>query len=246
MVTAVIPARLASTRLPNKLLLDLGGKPILQHVWQRVGQMKQADEIYIATDSQEIFEEATSWGATVLMTSPDCPSGTYRIASILDQMAGDFFLNVQGDEPFLEPTMLDGLVNLWKENKCDLVTAIAPITDSDALFDPNQVKAVINHQSRVLYFSRSPIPFIRDLEKEKWVKEHTFWGHIGVYGYQRDTLLQYPSLAVSALETQEKLEQLRFLDHNFSFFALKTDYHPIGIDTAADLEAARKRITSSN
>lgn len=241
MVTVVIPARLASTRLPQKLLLDLGGQPILKHVWERVQQMKKADSVCIATDSEEIEKVAKGWGAQVLMTSPDCPSGTYRIASLLEQLEGDFFLNVQGDEPFIEPEMLDGLVQVWEDKKCDLVTAISKIESIESLLDPNLVKVILNHENRALYFSRSPIPFVRDIPQDEWLKHQEFWSHIGVYGYTRETLTKYPHLSPSRLELSEKLEQLRFIDHNFSFQTLETNYHPIGIDTEQDLEAARKQ-----
>jgi len=242
MITAVIPARLASTRLPNKLLLDLGGKPVLRWVWEQVRATTSADAVYIATDSEKIFTAATEWGANVLITSPDCPSGTYRIASLLDQIEGDFFLNVQGDEPFIQPKLLDALVAVWRKTNCDLITAVAKITDEQALIDSNQVKAVMNHAGRVLYFSRSPIPHIRDVPQDAWLQTHTYWGHIGVYGYTREVLAKYRELPPSDLELKEKLEQLRFLEHNFYFQSVQTDYQPIGIDTAADLEAARLRI----
>lgn len=245
MITAIIPARLASTRLPNKMLLDLEGKPLLQRVWDQACKMTTANAVYIATDSQTIYERASAWGAQVYMTDPNCPSGTYRIASLLDKIQGDFFLNIQGDEPFIDPALLDGLVTVWQDTGCDLVTAIAKITSHNALFDSNVVKAVINHTGRVLYFSRSTVPFVRDVERQAWLEKHTFWGHIGIYGYTRSVLSQYPHLKPSALETTEQLEQLRFLEHNFHFQALQTNYHSLGIDTEADLNAARKQIRQS-
>lgn len=242
MVTVVIPARLASTRLPNKVLLDLGGKPVLQHAWERACEMQAADRIYIATDSTEVADAATAWGASVKMTSPDCPSGTYRLASLLDEMEGDFFLNVQGDEPFVDATLLDRLVQIWKDKGCDLVTAVCPIDSLEDLINPNLVKAVLTHERRVLYFSRSPIPYIRGLPQREWLAQHRFWGHLGVYGYTRKTLSEYPQLKASVLEEVEKLEQLRFLDHGYTFFASETEFRPIGIDTPEDLEAARERL----
>lgn len=245
MITAVIPARLGSRRLPNKMLLDLGGKPLLQRVWEQACKMTTADAVYIATDSQKIMDQASAWGAQVCMTKPDCPSGTYRIASLLDQIEGDFFLNIQGDEPFIQPKLLDGLVSVWQDSGCDLVTAIAKIASVDALFDSNVVKAVINDSGRILYFSRSTIPFIRDVDRHAWLEKHPFWGHIGVYGYTREVLLQYPQLKPSLLETTEQLEQLRFLEHNFYFQAMQTDYHPLGIDTESDLNAAREQLRQS-
>ena len=239
MITAIIPARLASTRLPNKLLLDLEGKPVLQRVWEQVVQAAAVDAVHIATDAEQIAEQARSWGASVYMTSPECVSGTHRIASLLDQIEGTFFLNVQGDEPFIEPKLLDGLIHLWQQQQCDWVTAISRIQDSAALKDSNLVKAVIAQDGRALYFSRSPIPFVRDVDPDDWPNHHAYWGHIGVYGYTRGLLEKYPTLPPSPLETVEKLEQLRFLEYSFSGYTLVTDYQPIGIDTEADLETAR-------
>ena len=246
MITAVIPARLASTRLPNKLLLDLEGKPVLQRVWEQTCQAVSINRVCIATDSELILEQARGWGAEVMMTGTDCASGTDRIASILEDIPGDCILNVQGDEPFIQPSLLDGLVTLWQARQCDLVTAICRITDSDALFDRNLVKVVVAHSGRALYFSRSAIPHIRDVEPQDWLSQHAYWSHIGVYGYSRAALSQFPQLPPSVLEQREKLEQLRFLENDFSIYTLETNYHPLGIDTPADLEGARSRLRASN
>ena len=240
MVTLCIPARLASTRLPRKVLLDLGGKPVVQHVWERAKKVKQADRIVIVTDAEEVAQVARSFGAEVMMTSPDCPSGTARISSILDQLKGDFFINIQGDEPFIEPALLDDLITCWKKTQCSLVTAVSKITQVERLQSPHVVKVVRAENGEALYFSRSPIPFLRGKEITEWLKDFTYWSHIGVYGYNRETLARYPQLAATALEAVESLEQLRFLAHGFKFQTIETHYHPVAIDTAEDLEAARK------
>ena len=240
MVTLCIPARLASTRLPRKVLLDLGGKPVMQHVWERAKKVKQADRVVIVTDAEEVAEVARKFGAEVLMTSPDCPSGTARIASVLSKLPGDFFINIQGDEPFIEPSLLDDLITCWKKTQCSLVTAISKITEVERLQSPSVVKVVRAENGEAIYFSRSPIPFFRGKEVNEWPKNFTYWSHIGVYGYNRDTLARYPQLSATTLEAVESLEQLRFLAHGFKFQTIETHYHPVAIDTAEDLEIARK------
>ena len=240
MITLCIPARLASTRLPRKVLLDLGGKPVVQHVWERAKKVKQADRVVIVTDAEEVAQVAVKFGAEVIMTSPDCPSGTARISSVLDMLKGDFFINVQGDEPFIEPSLLDDLITCWKKTQCSLVTAVSKITDLERLQSSSVVKVVRAENGEAIYFSRSPIPFFRGKEINEWLKNFTYWSHIGVYGYNRDTLARYPQLSATALESIESLEQLRFLAHGFKFQTIETHYHPVAIDTAEDLEAARK------
>jgi 3-deoxy-manno-octulosonate cytidylyltransferase (CMP-KDO synthetase) len=187
-----------------------------------------------------VAEAARKFGAEVLMTSPDCPSGTARISSVLDKLPGDFFVNIQGDEPFIDPTLLDDLITCWKKTQCSLVTAISKITQVERLQSPSVVKVVRAENGEAIYFSRSPIPFFRGKEIGDWLKNFTYWSHIGVYGYTRTTLARYPELSATALESAESLEQLRFLAHGFKFQTIETHYHPVAIDTAEDLEAARK------
>jgi 3-deoxy-manno-octulosonate cytidylyltransferase (CMP-KDO synthetase) len=220
-VTLCIPARIASTRLPRKVLLDLGGKPVVQHVWERAKQVRQADRV-------------------VLMTDPACPSGTARMASVIEHLPGDFFLNVQGDEPFIQPDLLDGLITRWKETKCPLVTAVSKIHATERLLATSVVKVVRAENGEAIYFSRSPIPHLRGVDPSEWVKHRDYWAHIGVYGYDRATLAGYAQLKPTELEAVESLEQLRFLAHGLTFQTVVTDYHPVAIDTAEDLEAARR------
>jgi 3-deoxy-manno-octulosonate cytidylyltransferase (CMP-KDO synthetase) len=242
MVTLCIPARLASTRLPRKVLLNLGGKPVVQHVWERAKKVKQAERVVIVTDAEEVAQVARNFGAEVLMTSPDCPSGTARISSVLDKLPGDFFINIQGDEPFIEPSLLDDLITCWKKTQCSLVTAVSKITQVERLQSASVVKVVRAENGEAIYFSRSPIPYFRGKEIKDWLKESSYWSHIGVYGYNRETLARYPHLTATTLESVESLEQLRFVAHGFKFQTIETHYHPVAIDTAEDLEAARKLI----
>ncbi len=239
-ITLCIPARIASTRLPRKVLLDLGGKPVVQHVWEKARQVRQADRVILLTDSEEVAHAARGFGAEVVMTSPDCPSGTARMASVVDRVPGDFFLNVQGDEPFIEPALLDGLISRWKETKCRLVTAVSKLRSAERLLASSVVKVVRAENGEAIYFSRSPIPHLRGVDPAEWVSRRDYWVHIGVYGYDRATLAGYSRLAPTELETAESLEQLRFLAHGLTFQTVVTDYHPVAIDTPEDLEVARR------
>lgn len=241
-VSVIIPARLGSTRLPRKALIDIGGKPMLQRVWEQASRMQKAGRVAVATDSEEILEQAEGWGAEVFMTSPDCQSGTERIATLLPRLDSAFFLNVQGDEPFIQPDLLDSLVQVWENTRCDLVTAVYRIRTHREVLDPNLVKVVRRHDGQALYFSRSPVPHVRGEATETWPEGAAFWAHIGVYGYSRETLARYLDLAPGELETAEKLEQLRFLEHGLSIQTVETAYQPLGIDTPEDLELARSQL----
>lgn len=237
-VSVVIPARLGSTRLPRKVLLDIAGKPMLQRVWEQAGRMTCATEVLIATDSDEVLAVAQSWGARAVMTSPDCASGTERIASIIGDLAGDFVVNVQGDEPFIPSELLDGLVAAWEQHGDDLVTAAYPITTAEELANANRVKVVRAHNGRALYFSRSAVPHVRGEDEPQWHTHGLHWVHIGVYGYARRVLENYAALPPSPLEQAEKLEQLRFLEAGLNIHCIETAYHPLGVDTAEDLAKA--------
>ena len=236
----VIPSRLASTRLPRKVLADINGKPMLYYVWQQVSQAKRVSDIYIATDSEEVCSAAVGWGAQVMMTSPDCRSGTERIASILHLLPGELILNVQGDEPLIDPGLLDAMVAEWEQQGGDIITPVYPILDVADLLNPNIVKVVRTQAGRALYFSRNPIPYVRDLPVERWLEKHQFWGHAGVYGYRRDVLRAYPGLLSSPLEVAESLEQLRFLDAGYHIQTVETQYRPVAVDTHADLDRVRQ------
>jgi 3-deoxy-manno-octulosonate cytidylyltransferase (CMP-KDO synthetase) len=240
-VTVVIPARLASTRLPRKVLLDICGKPVVRHVWERVCKMRSAARVVILADGEEVAGAARAFGAEVVLTAPECPSGTARLASALGSLRGEFFLNVQGDEPCIAPELLDALVARWRETRCELVTAVARLRDPEKLANPNVVKVVRGGDGRAIYFSRSPVPFRRGLSVAEWLADGAvpYWSHLGVYGYARATVADYASLPVTRLEQIESLEQLRFVEHGKIFQTVETDYHPVAIDTPEDLEKAR-------
>jgi 3-deoxy-manno-octulosonate cytidylyltransferase (CMP-KDO synthetase) len=241
----VIPARLASSRLPRKVLADIGGKPLLWHVYQRCLQVKQAGkikEIHIVTDAQEVATAVKRWGGKVWMTPSSCTSGTERIVTLLAQLSGDFIINVQGDQPLIEPQLISQLLEVFENNQSvtDIVTPIYLIKESEKLCDPNLVKVVCRHDGYALYFSRQPIPYVRDISSPAhWLETTTFFGHIGIYGYRREVLIEYPDLPLSPLETVEKLEQLRFLQAGKRILTFITSHIPISVDTPADLEQAR-------
>lgn len=242
---AVIPARLQSTRLPRKVLADIHGKPLIWHVWQRVTQADGFSAVYIATDADEVYDAALEWGANVIMTSPDYQSGTERIAACLPQLGNvDMVVNVQGDEPLIDPAMLTALIARWNETKADLITPVYAIETLEDLRTPNIVKVARTAKGEALYFSRSPIPHVRDIPMEAWLDECTFWGHVGVYGYRRDVLAAYPDLPISDLELTEKLEQLRFLAAGYRFQTIETTYHPVAVDVPDDLERVRQMMAS--
>ncbi|NEO55101.1 MAG: 3-deoxy-manno-octulosonate cytidylyltransferase [Okeania sp. SIO3B5] len=238
----VIPARLASTRLPRKILADIGGHPMLWHVYQRCLQATKPSEIHVATDSEEIAEVVRSWGGNVWMTSPDCASGTERIVSIIDSLEADFIVNVQGDQPLLEPKVIDQTIETF-ENTHPLPDIVTPacLLSEKGVFDPNVVKMVKNHAGYAMYFSRNPIPYVRDVESEKWFESTKFWGHVGIYGYRRQVLEDYHTLPASDLESAEKLEQLRFLEAGKTIMTFVTDHHGISVDTQWQLDMVRER-----
>jgi 3-deoxy-manno-octulosonate cytidylyltransferase (CMP-KDO synthetase) len=237
---AVIPARLSSTRLPRKVLADVCGKPMLWYVWQRACQARQVSQVWVATDSAEVFDRVDSWGGRALMTSPDCASGTERIVSILDSLEGELILNVQGDEPLVDPDMLDALVQTCQGMGCQMATPVYALSSIEELLNPNIVKVARAYDGRAIYFSRSPVPYVRDLPQPRWLEQFPFWGHVGVYAYRREVLEAYPNLKPSALEQSERLEQLRFLEAGVEIFTVETSYHPVAVDVAADLERVRR------
>lgn len=238
-VVAVIPARIGSTRLPNKVLADIGGRPMIWHVWNRVCQARRITAVYVATDSEFVKSIVEEWGGQALMTSVECRSGTERIAEASAQFDADLVLNVQGDEPLISPELLDALVQRWEDTKAELITPVYRISSLDDLSSSNIVKVARTAQGEALYFSRSPIPFVRDRAPAEWLEHHQFWGHVGVYGYRPDILAHYPALPVSPLEQSEQLEQLRFLEAGYRFQTVETGYRPIAVDVAADLERVK-------
>ncbi|WP_372371719.1 3-deoxy-manno-octulosonate cytidylyltransferase [Candidatus Uabimicrobium sp. HlEnr_7] len=230
---AVIPARLASTRLPKKALLKDTGKFLVQHVYEQALLAEKIQKVIIATDADEIVSAVKSFDGEVQLTSIDHQSGTDRIAEVAGREQADIFVNVQGDEPEISPQAIDQVVSLLLENpNIEVATLAYPISPEKAL-DPNLVKVVTDSKNAALYFSRSPIPFIRDIA-EKSISPYL--GHIGIYAYRKSFLNVYNSLEPSFLEKLEKLEQLRVLENGYKIIVGKTSDNTRGIDTEEDYQ----------
>jgi 3-deoxy-manno-octulosonate cytidylyltransferase (CMP-KDO synthetase) len=235
---AVIPARWGSTRFPGKALHPILGKPLLQHVWERCLKAKSLSQVIVATDDMRIAEAAFDFGAEVAMTSPKHPSGTDRIAEVAKNLKAKHLINVQGDEPALDPKLVDKLVEaLESDPKLDMVTAACPFASAPDVENPNNVKVVTARDGRALYFSRSVIPHPRDSAGIPSAAAKYFW-HIGVYGYRKDFLMQYVKRKPTWLEDTEKLEQLRALENGASIHVVKVRSHGVGVDTPADVARA--------
>ena len=238
---AVIPARYESVRLPGKPLIELAGKTIIQRVYEQVSKAELVDEVIIATDDERILDHAKSFGARAEMTSADHQSGTDRIAELAKKNNDwDVIVNVQGDEPFIEPANIDKAIEPFKHDPTIKMTSLYhELSDEAEINNPNNVKVVTDMNDDALYFSRSPIPFPRDEKSSEPYKKH-----IGLYAYKRETLLSLSELSPSELEKVEKLEQLRALENKISIKMLKVESAPIGIDTQEDLEKAQTMLSA--
>jgi 3-deoxy-manno-octulosonate cytidylyltransferase (CMP-KDO synthetase) len=238
---AVIPARFHSTRLPAKILADIAGKPMIRHVYERVSSAQQIQRVLIAADSEEILHVARRWGGEVIMTDMGLPSGTARIASIIDEVDAQIVINVQGDQPLVEPELIDALVETLQKSSAEIATPVCPITEISDLTDPSIVKVVRGNNGSALYFSRAPVPYVRDAPMAEWLTKATFWAHHGIYGFRRHVLESFDvSIPPSPLEQAEKLEQLRFLEAGYSIHTIETSVPQIAVDTAEDLAQVRK------
>ncbi len=232
-VLAVIPARYASTRFPGKPLVDIQGKPMIQHVWERVRAVSAIERVIVATDDERIAQTVRAFGAEVVMTSPDHPSGTDRIWEVAQNLAEfDWVLNVQGDEPFINPHHLQAAIDGAAQNPgADILTLVTPIHTVEDWQEPNLVKAVLTAHGQALYFSRAPVPYHRDAPESP----QSAYRHIGIYLYRRAALERFTHLPPSPLEQLEKLEQLRALEAGMMIYAAEVPEAPVGVDTPADL-----------
>lgn len=233
--TITIPARIASSRFPGKLLKLLNGKPVVQHVIERIKRVRNCYEIYVLTDSPQIEQLALSLGVKAQMTSSECCSGTERIVSVLDVLKGDWIFNVQGDEPFVDPELIEALIEKTKDLDAPLITPVYALRTLEEVNNPNVVKVVRDCNQNALYFSRSPIPFVRDGVLTEMVEKRIFWGHLGIYGYRRDVLESYKKLQFSYLEAAESLEQLRFLSNGYKIMTYEAKGRSVAIDMQEDL-----------
>ncbi len=268
----IIPARYGSTRFPGKPLCHLLGKPMIQHVYERVRDARLVQDVFVATDSEAIYSAVEGFGGKAVMTSTEHRSGTDRIAEAVTKLteAGatggqgkqdeQIIVNVQGDEPLIMPEMVDAVIELMEDERAAIGTLVKRILTHEEIEDPNVVKAVFNDEGFALYFSRAPIPYHRDTNhgdttrrhgdtetrgKDVQVPDSFFYKHIGIYAFRKEALLRFSRLAPTRLEEIEKLEQLRALERGFKIKVHETHHETIGVDTAMDLERVEKCLSLS-
>jgi len=239
-IIGIIPARYASTRFPGKPLALIAGKPLIQHVVERCQKARSLSDVLVATDDTRIWEVAQNF-CQVEMTSPEHPSGTDRIAEVVQRTACDAAINIQGDEPMIDPAVIDAVAGALAN--APMSTASTPIRDPAEYDNPNVVKVVVNSTDRALYFSRRTIPYVRDAATGSVVEQlaaFPFLKHLGIYGYRRETLLRFVKFPVSPLEQAEKLEQLRALDNGIEIAVVRVDYDSVGVDLPRDVARVEK------
>ena len=242
----IIPARLGSSRLPNKVILDICSKPMVQHVYEASKKAEGVDDVYIATDSLEVKTICEAFTKNVIMTGKEHESGTDRLAEAIKSIECDNIINVQGDEPLIDPNLISNLAIKLNNSDIDMISAMHKIEMTDELKSPNVVKVTVDKNSNALYFSRSIIPHHRD-EWETLLNHHTtiptplkFYKHIGIYGYKKEFLQEYATMEQTYLEKLEKLEQLRVLENGYKIKMVETKYEPVGVDTQEDLDRVRE------
>lgn len=245
-VAAIIPARWASSRFPGKPLALLGGKPVVQRVWERARTV--FERCIVATDDERIRAAVEGFGGQAVMTSPDLRSGTDRCREALLKagLEAEIVVNIQGDEPFVTAGELRALVEQFADGGVDIATLCCPF-GAEEIGDPSKVKVVMSKRGRALYFSRSVVPFQRDVERSRWQESHTYYRHLGLYAFRRAALLKVGELEPSSLEVAENLEQLRWLENGMSIGIAVVEEQPgVGIDTPADLERANELLGSND
>ena len=239
----IIPARYASTRFPAKPLALLDGKPVIERVYEQVKGV--VERVVVATDDERIYQAVEAFGGEVVMTSTEHRSGTDRCWEAYQKVGQqyDVVINVQGDEPFIAHSQLRAIMACFEDEATDIATLVKPFAEEDglaALENPNSPKVVLDAASRAIYFSRSVIPYLRGVERSEWLKEHTFYKHIGMYAFRADVLREITALPQSALEKAESLEQLRWLENGYKIGVGISDVETVGIDTPEDLERAEE------
>jgi 3-deoxy-manno-octulosonate cytidylyltransferase (CMP-KDO synthetase) len=237
-VVVVIPARFGSTRLPGKPLVTLAGKPMIQHVYERAKRAQTVHQVLVATDDQRILDAVQAFGGAARMTRADHRTGTERIAEVAVHVPGDIFINVQCDEPLIDPLAIDAAVGaLLEDPPAQISTVATSIRHAGDVLDPNVVKVVLDFDENALYFSRAPIPWMRDPQKNRNVK---YWKHLGPYVFQRDALLEFPTLPQGELEKIEQLEQLRWLENGWRIRVAEVPHDAVSIDVPEDISRVEK------
>ena len=243
-ILGIIPSRYQSTRFPAKSLADIKGKSMVQRVYEQASKASMLSKVIVATDHEKIEKHVLDFGGEVAMTDPNHQSGTDRCNEVLTKLGCDQFdyvINIQGDEPFIDPKQIDTVAQLLVDG-CEIATLIKSLESSEELLSPNTVKAVINQKGEALYFSRSPIPHLRGHNEEDWLSHHTFYKHIGIYAYRSDILQKISTYQISKLEKAESLEQLRWLEKGHKIMTAITEIDSLGIDTPEDLASALEQL----
>ncbi|MCE5174119.1 MAG: 3-deoxy-manno-octulosonate cytidylyltransferase [Bacteroidales bacterium] len=243
----IIPARYASTRFPGKPLADIGGKSMIQRVYEQVAPC--LDDVWVATDDERILKAVKGFGGKVVMTSDNHRSGTDRCLEASQKIGGDYdvVINIQGDEPFIRSEQIEALKACFVSSDTRLATLVKPFTEKDglnALRNPNSPKVVLNLKREAIYFSRSVVPFLRGVPPEEWLGKGCFYKHIGIYAYRRDTLAEIAVLPQSPMELAESLEQLRWIENGYHIQTALTDIENLAVDTPEDLEKIRKYLSN--
>ena len=243
-VLGVIPARWASVRFPGKPLIKIGAKSMIHRVYEQ--SVKVLKHVVVATDDRRVFEEVESFGGQVVMTSTEHQSGTDRCAEALNKVEAennvhfDIVVNIQGDEPFIQPEQITNVVDCFGDARAEISTLIKKITSKDALFNPNNPKVVLNTNNEAIYFSRATIPYVMNFDRTEWLNNFTFYEHLGLYAYKTDVLRKITKLKPAMLEKSESLEQNRWLENGFRIKVAETNFENISIDTKEDLEQVLK------
>lgn len=242
-VTVVIPARYASTRLPGKPLVSLDGQPMIQRVYARAALAKRVDTVIVATDDERIVKAVQGFGGQVRMTRPDHRTGTERVAEVAAHVEGAVFVNVQGDEPLLDPAAIDAAIAaLLEEPEAAIATVATPVRLPGDIMDPHVVKTVLDFDSNALYFSRAPIPWVRDTAGKIQVRHLK---HLGLYAFQREALLEYPTLPQGELERIEQLEQLRWLENGWKIRVAEVEQDAVSVDLPEDIARVEKLLQNA-
>ena len=240
----VIPARYASTRLPGKPLALIAGKPMIQWVYKQAVKANLIDRVIVATDDEKIKNAVESFGGEVVLTDPDLPSGTDRVAAAVQNIDADIVVNLQGDEPFVEPELLNSMVSTFLDSEIYMATPIRKIESDEDLNDPSLVRVAKDVNNYALFFTRNVIPYLRDINKEEWLYNFNFYKHVGIYAYRKTFLNILTSLPESHLEKAEQLEQLRVLENGYKIYTVETDYDSISVDTLDDLNKVNQLINN--
>lgn len=243
MIAGIIPARYASSRFPGKPLADIGGKSMIQRVYEQVSNSKSLHTVVVATDDDRIRSHVEAFGGKAIMTGAHHPSGTDRCYDALQQLGSGYryVINIQGDEPFIDPAQIDELAAVLTDGTTEIATQMIPVANHEELFDRGEVKIVLNTHMEALYFSRMVIPFIKGIDEKEWHLHHPYFRHVGMYAYRADILEKLTALSVSSLEKAESLEQLRWLENGHKIKCVPTTYDSHCVDSPEDIEKVIKR-----